>query len=177
MPETSNIRAPGDFKFGGQRPVSDKQKTITGTVTKKGEVSPRTNEAMDSASRSAAKRLVTPWIVKVAGLVVTAIGALATLTGMGAPAGVPLMVAGGAMFGLSSMATAADAGRYASKTGNSVARGVLKDVVISAAFPVVAAVFVIAWMNSAESAMNMFAYSGASATANQERAQNPGGDG
>ena len=81
------------------------------------------------------------------------------------------------MFGLGSAATAADAGRYASKTGNSVARGVLKDVVISAAFPVVAAVFVIAWMNSAESAMNMFAYSGASATANQERAQNPGGDG
>lgn len=180
MADIGNTGAAGNspsIKFGGQRPVSKNQQTITGPVTKRGEVSPRTNEAMDSTSRSAAKRLITPWVVKVVGASVAALGALASFTGAGASIGVPMMMIGGAIYGLGSAATAVDAGRYASNTGNSVTRGVMKDIGISVALPIVAVVTVVAIVNDPDAAANIFASAGTSAAVNREPAQDSGGDG
>ena len=167
MPEIDNTGPGGNsspFIFGGQKAVSSNQQTLRGTDKGEVGVSDRTNEAMGAASGTAKKSKLGHWGVKFAAGFVIGLGIAASITGIGASAGVPLMAAGGALWAASSTASAINAGRNARGKGESVAGAVawdaLKSVragVAGVATPIIAALAVLDILNGGKGMEWLFA--------------------
>jgi malic enzyme len=99
------------------------QETFAGPPS---QVSSRTSRAL-AALKSGIPRATGSWGVKFIGGVLTGVGAVLTATGIGAAAGVPLMIAGGVIYGISQGVSGIQARRDARKAGESVAQALGKD--------------------------------------------------
>jgi hypothetical protein len=99
----------------------------TTTAGSPDQLAPKSSRAL-AVLKSGVPRTLGSWGVKIVAGFLMGVGAVLTATGVGAAAGVPLMIAGGVTYGVSQGISTATAAAEADEKGESVAKAVGKDL-------------------------------------------------